>query len=442
MVLFCPVTSCFATQMLTVHCRKSNKQSRATLLGHTHILNESSTVLQSLENTSRQGLDKLQEMTTQLTQVQMMLGASKPAPVSGSRPSSPMLIQAQGCTQSLSETADTNFVTSKQIEDLRSELLEMVSRLLPSKQAQSSDNIAGRAEDTDAEAHIADGNYEVDLHKAFDHLVQYAKDVGVVESSEETEKIIDALEVILGISTGPDEHGGLGSITKKRKRENCISSCDSADKRRPRKLDVRKIKGALYNAEVIGLNQHRGYADSFCTRSTTNPSLEERSRMDRSFRSVNDTWTAEYASAGYQVMLQTRKRRQKGHPSLVPEDNESEASKRKRRASFAFRLSLLPTDQRQKYAISAYGYSDFQDWRTVTFCPIITFNAIIPDDSDIFEAIKLGDFDWMLELFESRNASPHDCDPDGRSLLYVSPDESASGRDKEICLSQKAFLTR
>lgn len=45
---------------------------------------------------------------------------------------------------------------------------------------------------------------------------------------------------------------------------------------------------------------------------------------------------------------------------------------------------------------------------------------IVPNNSEILEAIRLGDTDAVLDLFRSGKASPFDKNPDGYSLLEVS----------------------
>ena len=51
--------------------------------------------------------------------------------------------------------------------------------------------------------------------------------------------------------------------------------------------------------------------------------------------------------------------------------------------------------------------------------PALTFSAVLPNDSEVFLAIKAGDIDKLLQLLTDHKASLSDCDSYGRPLLYV-----------------------
>ena len=66
----------------------------------------------------------------------------------------------------------------------------------------------------------------------------------------------------------------------------------------------------------------------------------------------------------------------------------------------------------------------YQD-RTVHFTPTLTFRAMIPDYSEVFEIVQRGSVKKLKKLLSSGAASLGDCDSEGRSLLNVSPCEDA-----------------
>ena len=56
--------------------------------------------------------------------------------------------------------------------------------------------------------------------------------------------------------------------------------------------------------------------------------------------------------------------------------------------------------------------------------PLVSFCSIIPDNSFVFEVVKTGDVNGLVELFNMGAAAPTDCDTKGRPLLIVSIDIS------------------
>ena len=58
--------------------------------------------------------------------------------------------------------------------------------------------------------------------------------------------------------------------------------------------------------------------------------------------------------------------------------------------------------------------------RTIYFTPMLTFRAVIPDDSEVFLVVRGGSVRKLKKLLDSGTASLGDCDSKGRSLLNVS----------------------
>lgn len=67
-------------------------------------------------------------------------------------------------------------------------------------------------------------------------------------------------------------------------------------------------------------------------------------------------------------------------------------------------------------SISLQAYQN----RTICFTPILTFCAIVPNDSKVFRVVEGGSVKRLKKLLSSGEASLGDCDPLGRSLLNVS----------------------
>ena len=58
--------------------------------------------------------------------------------------------------------------------------------------------------------------------------------------------------------------------------------------------------------------------------------------------------------------------------------------------------------------------------RTMYLTPMLTFRAIVPDDSELFRVVEGGSVRKLKKLLNNGMASLGDCDSMGRSLLNVS----------------------
>ena len=78
---------------------------------------------------------------------------------------------------------------------------------------------------------------------------------------------------------------------------------------------------------------------------------------------------------------------------------------------------IRTTTENAKFSVS------FLQRVTCTGCsiasPILQFHCMIPDTSEVFNAIKVGDLAMLIELFEKKEVAITDCDIRGRSLLNV-----------------------
>ena len=94
--------------------------------------------------------------------------------------------------------------------------------------------------------------------------------------------------------------------------------------------------------------------------------------------------------------------------------------------AFAAKVVVTPTSTiaSNVQVIIDLGSKTYQD-RMVHFTPTLTFRAMIPDDSEVFRVVQRGSVKKLKKLLSSGAASLGDCDPEGRSLLNVSPCEDA-----------------
>ena len=89
--------------------------------------------------------------------------------------------------------------------------------------------------------------------------------------------------------------------------------------------------------------------------------------------------------------------------------------------SFAAKLFITPmTAPNSNFRIILDVASKTYHDRTMYLTPMLTFRAIIPDDSKVFRVVEGGSVMKLKKLLDSGAASLGDCDPMGRSLLNVS----------------------
>ena len=83
----------------------------------------------------------------------------------------------------------------------------------------------------------------------------------------------------------------------------------------------------------------------------------------------------------------------------------------------------MPTQKLLKLKGLEMRYKIKQDHLStyLELCPAITFFNGISPDAEVFSCIYEGDVDGRQKLFSERQASPNDRDPNGFTLLHVSP---------------------
>jgi hypothetical protein len=87
---------------------------------------------------------------------------------------------------------------------------------------------------------------------------------------------------------------------------------------------------------------------------------------------------------------------------------------------FAAKIEFLPKKAIMRAKILARFEQNMDFFGFNVMNPTIMLHNIVPDDSEIFSAIKSGDLHQLVALLKDGKASLRDCDADGRSLLSVS----------------------
>jgi hypothetical protein len=87
--------------------------------------------------------------------------------------------------------------------------------------------------------------------------------------------------------------------------------------------------------------------------------------------------------------------------------------------SFAGTISILPRTKQRQMQIRASFFQHMTQNGAYSFAPTISFHAVIPNDSKVFQLIEDGDLDGLKQMLQDGLASLTDCDTNGRSLLGV-----------------------
>jgi len=101
---------------------------------------------------------------------------------------------------------------------------------------------------------------------------------------------------------------------------------------------------------------------------------------------------------------------EKSRFKVVEEDGESTTT------DIAATLSIIPNDTKKSASSLTFSF-------TPHINPLvkISYQAMKPNDSEVFKIVKFGDVETLIRAIESGSASLTDQDEKGRSLLSVSP---------------------
>ena len=105
---------------------------------------------------------------------------------------------------------------------------------------------------------------------------------------------------------------------------------------------------------------------------------------------------------------------------MILPDAEDQATESAAEA-FAAKLLITPVSASSSRSqividVASKTYHD----RTIFLTPMLTFRAIVPDDSEVFRVVENGSVRKLRKLLNNGKASLGDCDSMGRSLLNVS----------------------
>ena len=225
------------------------------------------------------------------------------------------------------------------------------------------------------------------LSAAIDRLCNLASSTAQVCYSEDAEDIIDDLGCVLDAILHPD--AGTTDVkpgAMKRKWSN-EDECQSFYRNIKR---VRGLLSASCTIELVETNTAGSARDSNWRQKVLKQSME----------------IFDVADCTAMVSLKTE-----SYPGVEPS---------RKQGTLRGSISILPRKSTKRAKISAYFLQRLTGSGFHSLNPMLSFHPIVPDNAEIFDAVKTGKVNMMLELFNAGKASLRDCDSEGRSLLNVS----------------------
>ena len=225
------------------------------------------------------------------------------------------------------------------------------------------------------------------LSAAIGRLCNLASSTAQVCYSQDAEDIIDDLGCVLDAILHPDaETTDVTPGARKRKWSN-EDECQSFYR------NIKRVRGLLsssYAIELVGTNTAGSARDS-------NRRQEVSKRSTEIFDMIDCTAVVSLRAGSYNGI-----------------------ERRRKQGTLRGSISILPRQSTKQAKISAYFLQRLTGSGFHSLNPMLSFHPIVPDNAEIFDAVKTGDVDMILKLFNADKASLRDCDSEGRSLLNVS----------------------
>ena len=225
------------------------------------------------------------------------------------------------------------------------------------------------------------------LSAAIDRLCNLASSTAQVCYSQDAEDIIDDLGCVLDAILHPDaETTDVKPGARKRKWSN-------EDEFQSFNRNIKRVRGLLSASCAIEIVENNNAGSSHDLNGRQGVSK----RSTEIFDMVDCTAVVSLRTERYTGVEQRRKQ-----------------------DTLRGSISILPRKSNKRAKISAYFLQRLTKSGFDSLNPMLSFHSIVPDNAEIFVAVKTGNEDMMLELFNAGKASLRDCDSEGRSLLHVS----------------------
>ena len=295
--------------------------------------------------------------------------------------------------------AELRNLSKEQFEVIVDRLRQIENRKSPSLETEnlSSFELHGVGGHGQAKAEPATGDRS-HLSASLDRLCLLASSKADMCYSLDAEEIIDNLECILDAILLKEREIRPGNLQCKKRMRPEDEEASS------RYRGIRRVRGILTASRAIELGNRSNF--EFYSRT-------------RQRRSSTRQWVEEYDLDGCTAVV-----------SLKTDDYSTEDYNRGTRgrptqgihSQSRGHMSIMSNrgNNTKTIKISARFLQQLTSSSFSSLNPKLMFHPIIPDSAEIFVAVKAGDVDRMVELFNDGKASLHDCDCEGRSLLNVS----------------------
>lgn len=230
---------------------------------------------------------------------------------------------------------------------------------------------------------------------AIDRLCLLASNKATTYYSGEAEGIIGDLEHVLNALLDYDARKSSQSLTSRKRSRSAVDEPTSASR------EIKKIRGIVTASCGVEISESSS--------ATTKFNIQQRpistKRSVKVYDLVNCRAVVSIKTSSHDSSMRTTAK------GKEPIGNILEAVQGN--------FSLLARDSIKPTKISASFEQRITSLGFDCPHPRLSFHPIVPENADIFTAVKEGDMNWMLALLDTGKASLRDCDPEGRSLLNV-----------------------
>jgi hypothetical protein len=299
---------------------------------------------------------------------------------------------------SLSSLQDMGILTS--LNELRSSYTTLASRILSAAEHVSIKSTRRASDETQSLKH----NQDNEILRAFEVFGKFIDKEEQTVSAEETEDIVDTLEVIVKwiskISCDNEEaHNFIQDVTK-----------------RDYTREIKKLAAQFVSAPSVRLNDQRKSQIPFRYKWnmwSLTPSLGLQGLFRAPPRSGSRTYCNVDINFGTTVLACSMELRRcnKGKSAESPEPDTTE---------FMSTVTFMCSDVYPQIFIKALIQYQSRASGVLSATPCISVNRVVSNDSKIFHNIRNGDINSLRRLLQEGKASIRDRDEYGASLLHVS----------------------
>ena len=259
------------------------------------------------------------------------------------------------------------------------------------------------------------------LEDALDRLSKLLKEKERTLFSPEAESIIEDMERILVYLLGAEEHYKAHDIRKKRIIFG--EGHDGEDQDVKYQRAIKRTKRILGASDRVGLKEKGTYpalSPNFYLMKTSQQAhvmiLPAKTKLrDHVLCTTSLAWYF-YGQGPTRINVNANPH----HAIISPSLDEG-------LESFDISVTYVPITPRKAQIAFTLSQRSFLESLSLQI-PALSVSALLSNDSEVFQVIKNGDIDRLLKMISFKEASLHDRDTEGRSLLNVSLTSTAPSK--------------